>query len=387
MYCSRIRQINGNKRGVLLIAIVLLEVLTFHHIEMPLTIGAYQQLDYSYNYDIQNAVNTEFQKNEERITITDFSNSMRTVDGLNSQNIVFYKTLSEDGYLSILLNDVQQYKNTYLRSIMEQNPVAYFTNNVVTSDCVDYENWVNDGSVSPEQIYVDGEVVMVENIVEFSPQIINSVPLEMKIEDKVITLSGTFTAENLKTGRFRLYFDSNSIDTQLLRITFEDNMGNYSEYSGNYTMQHSNGMHYIDVFLPNIHGIYTNVMILTENILPMQVEMVETERMLKDEYVNIDKFGFNDMLLNVNAPSEGYVTILQAKYSGWRAYVDGVETEIALVDNCFMGVKVAEGEHTVEMKFTPIDFYIGLSITGIFYISLLSVIVLEVVNKKKRTNS
>lgn len=387
LYCSNTKQVIGNQCGYLLIGIILLEVLTFHHVEMPLTIGFYQQLDYSYNSDVQNAVDIEFEKNAERNITTDFSNSMRTVDGLNSQNIVFYKTLSEDGYLSILLNDVQEYKNTYLRSIMEQNPVAYFTNNVVSSDDVVFEDWVNNGAVSPEQIYVDGEVPMVEKIVKFSPQIINSTPLEMKIDDRVITLSGTFTAENLKTGRFRLYFESNSVDTQLLRIIFEDNIGNYSEHSGSYIMQHSNGEHYIDIFLPNINGVYTNVMILADDILPTRIQMVETERMLRDEYVDIDKFGFNDMLLNVNAPSEGYITVLQAKYSGWKAYVDGVETDITLVDNCFMGVKVPEGEHTIELKFTPIDFYIGLTITGIFYITFLSVIICEVVNKKNSKSS
>ena len=64
----------------------------------------------------------------------------------------------------------------------------------------------------------------------------------------------------------------------------------------------------------------------------------------------------------------GTITVSQDKllciplpYSpGWTAYVDGQPAEICKTDLAFMGIELAAGEHTVELRyFTP---YLGFGI-------------------------
>lgn len=58
---------------------------------------------------------------------------------------------------------------------------------------------------------------------------------------------------------------------------------------------------------------------------------------------------------------------------GFTAYVDGVETDIAVVDAGFMAVVVPEGVHTIEFKFLPTLLFPGLmmSAAGAFMLLVL----------------
>ena len=56
-----------------------------------------------------------------------FAGHKRSTSGLNGQAIVFQKTFDEEGYISFLMNSIEEFKDTYRRSIMETNPVIYFT--------------------------------------------------------------------------------------------------------------------------------------------------------------------------------------------------------------------------------------------------------------------
>ena len=381
-YFIHTKQIKGTMERVLVLGVVAFDLLTFHHVEMPITIAAYDDFAYSNNIDVRDLVDNEFTRNRNRNRSVDFSESRRTVNGLDSQTIVFNKTLSEDGYLSILLDNVQSYKKTFLRSIMEQNPEAYFTNDIVTADDVDYYTWTNSGSTPPEQIYVDGETVDANDKIRLQPQEVSSIPLTMTIESGNILLQGPITTGDLKTGRIRIYYDTYLPEAQTLNIVFTDNIGNSTQYVGEYLMRQSSGENYIDVYLPNIDTVYNSINMVVGDMIPIAVSLVNTERMLNDKYVDITSFGFNEVVMDVTAPAEGYVTLLQAKYDGWKAYVDGEETEITLVDNCFMGVKVSEGNHRIVMKFRPWDFYVGLFVSCCFFAVLIVKISICIIHHK-----
>ena len=61
----------------------------------------------------------------------------------------------------------------------------------------------------------------------------------------------------------------------------------------------------------------------------------------------------------------------------WKAYVDGVETEIIpVIDDTFMGIKLNEGEHEVVFKYKPYGVLQGaiLSITGLGIILLCGIL-------------
>ncbi len=48
---------------------------------------------------------------------------------------------------------------------------------------------------------------------------------------------------------------------------------------------------------------------------------------------------------------------------GWKAYVDGKETEVKTVKNAFLCVPLTKGEHTVELKYCPPGFIVGVMIS------------------------
>ena len=63
---------------------------------------------------------------------------------------------------------------------------------------------------------------------------------------------------------------------------------------------------------------------------------------------------------DINAVEDGlfYTSISYA--TGWKAYVDGVETEITPVGNALLAFKVSQGEHHIELRYTPEGFVTGV---------------------------
>ena len=68
--------------------------------------------------------------------------------------------------------------------------------------------------------------------------------------------------------------------------------------------------------------------------------------------VTPDGFGLHDLKFNVITDTTSFLTISEIYYpAGWRAFIDGEETEIFATNYILRGVVVPKGEHIVEMKF------------------------------------
>ena len=80
-------------------------------------------------------------------------------------------------------------------------------------------------------------------------------------------------------------------------------------------------------------------------------------------HVEIVSYENSRVLCRVKAPSEGYLVLLDSFYPGWRANVDGREAAISQANFAFRAVPVPAGDHSVEFRFAPRTFYIGLAIT------------------------
>lgn len=63
----------------------------------------------------------------------------------------------------------------------------------------------------------------------------------------------------------------------------------------------------------------------------------------------------------LNAP--GILVLADSFYPGWRAYVDGKETEILRANLFFRAVPLSPGEHLVEFRYKPASFKIGLTVS------------------------
>jgi hypothetical protein len=81
-------------------------------------------------------------------------------------------------------------------------------------------------------------------------------------------------------------------------------------------------------------------------------------------------YGTQEMEIKATATGNNLLFLSDAYYpKGWKAYIDGKETEILRLDYMFRGVVVPAGLHMVTMKFEPEMFYIGKQIS--FWISLI----------------
>jgi hypothetical protein len=74
------------------------------------------------------------------------------------------------------------------------------------------------------------------------------------------------------------------------------------------------------------------------------------------------------VVIDVNMTDTGFVFLSDVYYPGWNAYVDGQRSPVYRANYLFRAVEVGAGTHTVEFRYEPGAFRVGLGI------SLLSVI-------------
>ena len=80
--------------------------------------------------------------------------------------------------------------------------------------------------------------------------------------------------------------------------------------------------------------------------------------------------------MDVNAPRRSLLILSDTYYPGWKAFVDGKETQIYQTDLALRGVVVEAGNHKVEFRYQPESFRYGL------IISLMSLLVVSAVLKR-----
>lgn len=75
--------------------------------------------------------------------------------------------------------------------------------------------------------------------------------------------------------------------------------------------------------------------------------------------VVITGYGPNEIVMQVNAPEDGYIILSEVDVLGWRAVVDGQTTEITRANNLLRAFAVRAGEHYARMTYEPPLFQFG----------------------------
>lgn len=198
---------------------------------------------------------------ENRNKSCEFAKNGRSTNGLDSMQILKNKTFDEQGYVSIKLRSIEEYKGSVNSNITAENPEVYFSSDYVTEKEIPLKDWLNDESVPTYQIHID--------------------------RSGIINEKSNFNRENK---------------------------------------------------------------------------------------VEVESFGFNQIQINTQNSTNGYLVILQANYPGWKIYVDGKKTDLIEIDGCFIGVELMKGNHQVKLEFKPWDFYLGLTISTVYMICCIGVI-------------
>ncbi|HLF19239.1 MAG TPA: YfhO family protein, partial [Bacteroidota bacterium] len=80
--------------------------------------------------------------------------------------------------------------------------------------------------------------------------------------------------------------------------------------------------------------------------------------------VKIVRYGIQDLELNVTATGNNLLFLSETYYpKGWKAFIDGKETQIYCLDYLFRGVVIPPGDHKLEMRFEPGSFSLGKNLS------------------------
>jgi len=116
--------------------------------------------------------------------------------------------------------------------------------------------------------------------------------------------------------------------------------------------------------------IENNDIINTAYLRNSEKENFEITTFNIDESDKIDIIDYKDDYVTIQSSTkdEAFIKIPDSYYPGWKAYIDGEETEIYRTDLIFRGIRIPAGEHTVIMKYRPDSFKIGLAISSLSFV-------------------
>ena len=101
--------------------------------------------------------------------------------------------------------------------------------------------------------------------------------------------------------------------------------------------------------------------------------------------VDITNTNANGLTIRTQSSEPGVLVVSQTYYPGWKATVDGTQTDVLQADVTLTGVSVPAGTHEVRLVFQPLTFRIGLGITIFSTILLLALLVYGLRSERQRT--
>lgn len=78
---------------------------------------------------------------------------------------------------------------------------------------------------------------------------------------------------------------------------------------------------------------------------------------------SITHYSLNEITVEVSTSHDGILVLSEVYYPGWKAYVDGRQEEISRANWNLRAIPLTAGMHTVEFRFKPRPFRIGLWIS------------------------
>jgi hypothetical protein len=106
------------------------------------------------------------------------------------------------------------------------------------------------------------------------------------------------------------------------------------------------------------------------------------ESVSQSSNIVLEEYKPDHLTYTAHSETGGFAVFSEIYYNdekGWKAYVDGEQVPHIRVNYILRGLKVPEGEHTVEFKFQPQTFYTAQTVAGIGSIIVLLVIVSSVI--------
>jgi len=87
--------------------------------------------------------------------------------------------------------------------------------------------------------------------------------------------------------------------------------------------------------------------------------------------IGLAAFSLNAIRLDVDTPSDAYLVLSEVWYPGWRAMVDGQPSPVLRANYAFRAVRLGQGQHQVQLTFSPDSWTAGLAISGLTALTLI----------------
>lgn len=88
-------------------------------------------------------------------------------------------------------------------------------------------------------------------------------------------------------------------------------------------------------------------------------EFKDTSDSLSDSSAHITKYSANEVIVETEMNSNGFLVLSDTYYPGWKVYVDGVQEKIYRADYLLRSVYLTAGRHDVRFVYDPISFKAG----------------------------
>jgi hypothetical protein len=87
--------------------------------------------------------------------------------------------------------------------------------------------------------------------------------------------------------------------------------------------------------------------------------------------ISFEAFNTNEIQLQVDTSTDGYLVLSEVWYPGWQATVDGRPGPVLRANYAFRAVRLPPGKHQVRLTFAPRSWRIGLTISGLTALVLI----------------
>ena len=77
------------------------------------------------------------------------------------------------------------------------------------------------------------------------------------------------------------------------------------------------------------------------------------------------------LVIASTAPERKVLVVTDTAYPGWQATIDGIPAPIQTVDVMFRGIVLSTGNHTVDLRYEPTSWKLGLALSGLGVVAVL----------------
>ncbi len=81
----------------------------------------------------------------------------------------------------------------------------------------------------------------------------------------------------------------------------------------------------------------------------------------------------NSIKIMINTSSDGWMLLSDTWYPGWKATVDGVDTNVYRGFGVFKVVKVPSGKHEIQFDYQPLSYFLGAIISGFTLLIVMTI--------------